>query len=180
MTGSTVLSSCEERVTLAEDEFDAVLLRARPSLKRVLGYFRIPPEDAEDLLQQACLHTFRRWQDIHSYEGFLAGVLAQLCRAYWRRARKARLSQVDLTALERLALPIPPAQRGVEASLDLRRLLFSLRPRDRTVLWLRFVEELSANEMAGLLGVEEANTRKLVQRARGRLLEAHRKSDRVV
>lgn len=171
MTGFVVLSSCERSGAPAEGEFDAVLLRARPSLKRVLGYFRIPPEDAEDLMQQACLHTFRRWGDIYNYEGFLTGVLAQLCRAYWRRACRSRLSQVDVGDLEHLARPVPPGQRRVECSLDLLRLLSALRPRDRLILRLRYVEGLTAVEVADLLGMRVANTRKVVQRARARLLK---------
>jgi len=175
-----VPSPCEGRAASTEGEFEAALLGARPYLKRVFGYFRIPPDDAEDLLQQACLLTFRRWEGIYRHEGFLVGVLSQLCRAYWRQARKARLSQVDVADLERLARPVPPAQRRVECSLDLLRLLSALQPRDRLILRLRFVEGLTAKEVAGLLGIQVANTRKVVQRARARLLEVRRKIDRIV
>ena len=43
------------------ESLEAFLTRMRPRLKQLLKNCRVPPEDAEDVLQDTFLALFRQW-----------------------------------------------------------------------------------------------------------------------
>ncbi|HLI33033.1 MAG TPA: sigma-70 family RNA polymerase sigma factor [Solirubrobacteraceae bacterium] len=63
------------------------------------------------------------------------------------------------------------ALRGVEAASRLRWLLCALRPREREVVFLRFVYELSQSEIASLLGISQMHVSRLLRASLARLRE---------
>lgn len=153
-----------ERESLA-----AFLERVRPRIKRVLRSFGIPPEDAEDVLQEALLEAVRKWDTIQHLEAWLLGTLSFKCSKYWRHHRGDRVQAVDAPVLEELARPQAPAQEREEVIHDLRNLLRGLGKRHRTVLWLRFGLGLSTVEVAERLGYCPSSIRKLTTRSMARL-----------
>lgn len=153
-----------ERESLA-----AFLERVRPRVKRVLRGFGIPPEDAEDVLQEALLEAVRKWDTIQNLEAWLFGTLSFKCSKYWRHHRGDRVQAVDAPVLEELARPQAPAQEREEVLHDLQNLLKGLGKRHRTVLWLRFGLGLSTLEVAERLGYCPSSIRKLTTRSMERL-----------
>jgi DNA-directed RNA polymerase specialized sigma24 family protein len=65
--------------------------------------------------------------------------------------------------------PLTPHNQGWQS--DLLRRLAQLEPLDRVVLLLRYHEDLGIADLAQVLGVAEAEARKQVALARGRLLD---------
>lgn len=151
------------------EPLDSFLERVRPRVKRLLRSFGIPPEDAEDLLQEALLEAVRKWDTIQHLEAWLFGTLSFKCSKYWRHYRGGRVQAVDTPVLEELAQPQAPAQEREEVIHDLQNLLRGLGKRHRTVLWLRFGLGLSTLEIAERLGYCPSSIRKLTTRSMERL-----------
>jgi RNA polymerase sigma-70 factor (sigma-E family) len=106
---------------------------------------------AEDLLQEALARTAARWRQVESGgnpEAYVRKVMLNQLRSWLRRRRYA---QVPLDAV---ADPVtdPDVAGRVSLQLTMARVLASLPPRQRAVLYLRFYEDLSEADTAGMLG----------------------------
>lgn len=144
----------------------------RPKLRRILGGFRIPPADADDLLQEVFLAALRSWDAIENREAWMMATLRKCCAGYWRRRRTNLLEGVDSALLEALSSPQPAPQEQAAMAWDLQSLCGILPARHRAVLWLRFGMGLSTEEVAERLGYCPASIRKLAGRSLARLRSA--------
>jgi RNA polymerase sigma factor (sigma-70 family) len=151
------------------ETLEDLLERIRPRLKRVLRSYDIPVQDAEDVLQDAFLEAFRKWDTIRYKDIWLVGAVRFKCSNYWKRQRAERLLGVDPPVLEELSPPQSPGQEQEEIRHDLRSLARGLGARHRAVLWLRFGVGLSTGEIAGRLGYRPSSIRQLTGRCLARL-----------
>lgn len=83
--------------------FDKILRRAEPKLKSLMVRYRIPPEDAEDVLQQALLAFLYNFEKIGGSEAWLLGHTKNRCLLYWREKRR-QLYSFDQEVPQSLAL----------------------------------------------------------------------------
>ncbi len=141
----------------------------RPRLKRLLRSYDIPPEDAEDLVQESILEALRKWGTIRQKDTWLLGTLRFKCSHYWKKRRGDRVEAFDLPELEELSEPQAPDQEQREIAMDLRSLTRGVDGRHRAALWLRFGVGLSTDEVASRLGYSAASIRKLTGRCLARL-----------
>jgi RNA polymerase sigma factor (sigma-70 family) len=154
----------------ADDQTFSELLEAvRPRLKRLLRSYDIPPEDAEDIVQEALLDALRKWDSIRQKDAWLLGTVRFKCSNYWKRKRGDRVEACDFSMLEELSLPQAPDQEQTEIALDLRSLTRGVDGRHRAALWLRFGVGLSTDEVAQQLGYSSTSIRKLTGRCLARL-----------
>src|SRR6185295_5559990 len=56
---------------VGRESLDQLLRRLRPRLKQVLGRYRVPAHDAEDLVQEALISTIQKWDVIQDPEAWL-------------------------------------------------------------------------------------------------------------
>jgi RNA polymerase sigma factor (sigma-70 family) len=153
-----------------DDQTLLELLEAiRPRLKRLLRSYDIPPEDAEDIVQEAILDALRKWDTIRQKDAWLLGTVRFKCSNYWKRRRGDRVEAFDLAELEELSGPQAPDQEQKEISMDLRSLTRGVDGRHRAALWLRFGVGLSTTEIAQQLGYSSTSIRKLTGRCLARL-----------
>ena len=124
----------------------------RPRLKRLLRSYDIPPEDAEDIVQEALLDALRKWDTIRQKDAWLLGTVRFKCSNYWKRRRGDRVEACDLRCWRSSPQPQAPDQEQTEISLDLRSLTRGVDGRHRAALWLRFGVGLSPAEVARQLG----------------------------
>ena len=122
------------------------------ALSRVAYLLTGDHQTAEDLLQEALARTAARWRQVESGgnpEAYVRKVMLNQLRSWLRRRRYA---QVPLDAV---ADPIVDADDAGRLSLrvTMARVLASLPPRQRAVLYLRFYEDLSEAATAALLGL---------------------------
>lgn len=104
---SPIPSRSEERA------LEDILGKVEPELKQILLRHRIPPRDAESLLQEILFVLVEKWDSIRNPEAWLKATLAHRCALYWRRLRSHVWSQIDRAILELIAGPTsPPEQRG--------------------------------------------------------------------
>jgi RNA polymerase sigma-70 factor (sigma-E family) len=121
------------------------------ALSRVAYLLTGDHQTAEDLLQEALAKTAARWRRVESGgnpEAYVRKVMLNQLRSWLRRRRYAQVS------LEAAADPVAAGDVAGRVSLQvtMSRVLASLPPRQRAVLYLRFYEDLSEADTAGLLG----------------------------
>lgn len=147
-----------------EETFGDLLERMEPRVKVLLSAYRIPPQDAEDLLQQALLALLFQWETVRDPERWLLGTLRRQCLMYWRKNRRSIYSAVDSALLEMLSQPVLPAQEKEEMLNDLSSLVGRLPPRCRSILDLRFRLGYEPEEVASLTGYRQSSIAKVTNR----------------
>lgn len=158
----------QEHSKMDEAEFRAFYQRtARP----LWGYlFRVSGDRhaADDLLQESyCrfLTAARPAMDAAESKSYLFRIATNLLRDRWRRHRE----MVELGEHE-----AEPGERGPEEQVDVRRALQYLKPRERELLWLAYVEGWKHKEIAVATGLRAGSIRLLLFRARRKLAEVLR------
>ena len=144
--------------------FDNLLKRIEPRLKRLLATYRIPNEDAEDLLQQSLLALLYQWERVRDPESWLLGTLKRHCLMYWRTNRRRIYSAVDSALLEWLSEPVAPSQEREDLLTDLKNLIERLPSRCRSLLQLRFRLGYEPLEVAQKLGYQPSSIGKVTTR----------------
>jgi RNA polymerase sigma factor (sigma-70 family) len=148
----------------ASSELGDFLAAAYPRLYSVLKSFKVPPEDADDLVHESILTLLKHgMHGIKNPEGWLLGTLRNKILLYWRwRLRQQRL----LALLSRATAASAPApQERRHAAHDLLALTAHLPPRAFKVLWLRVGLGLRPREVAAILYCRPGSVRKLTRRA---------------
>jgi RNA polymerase sigma factor (sigma-70 family) len=154
-----------------EESLEDLLKRVRRRLKYILYSYDVPPQDAEDLLQDTILEAFRKWDSIRMKEGWLIGTLRVKCSNYRKRKRAEPVDGMDMPDLEALCPSTPALQENREKAHDVRALLREVDPRHRAALWLRYGLGLGPHEVAGRLGYSPSSIRKLTLRTLARVQE---------
>jgi RNA polymerase sigma factor (sigma-70 family) len=144
--------------------FEEFLKAVEPRLKRLLAMYRIPAEDAEDVLQQSLLALLYQWERVRDPESWLFGTVKRHCLMYWRTRRRRIYSAVDATILEWLSDPIAPSQERADLLCDLENLINRLPSRCRTLLRLRFRLGYEPLEVARKLGYRASSINKVTTR----------------
>ena len=121
---------------------------------------------AEDLLQNALIKAVGRWHRIDEPEAYIRQILYRQQVSRWRLKWRGR----ELTVAE------PPeaggavdASSAAELRLVMRGALARLTARQRTVLVLRYFEDLPESEVARLLGCSVGTIRSTTHRSLARL-----------
>jgi RNA polymerase sigma factor (sigma-70 family) len=149
---------------LERESIDELLLRIRPRLKQVLGRYRIPAHDAEDLVQEALVSTIQKWHEIQDPQAWLVVTLRNRCIVYWRKRRASLYNSVDMVLLELLSEPVVAPQERAELLWDLNNLLEELPPRCRKLLRLRYGLGYDSSEVAERMGYHPSSVRKVARR----------------
>jgi RNA polymerase sigma-70 factor (sigma-E family) len=154
----------------AEQEFTEFVAQRSHQLLRVAYALTGDQHGAQDLLQIALAKTAARWSQVHSnpelyvkralYHEFISSR-----RRVWRR-REAPVA----------VLPEPAGQgdpsNDAVLRLVLRNALRTLPPRQRAVVVLRYLEDLSERQVAEVLGCSTATVGSQASRALARLRSA--------
>ena len=164
------------------DATDRLYASVRPRLLRVALALGVDPDDAADLVQETLWAAHRNLSRFDagraSFEGWLGTILVRRARNRWRAlARGRRLLKAFAASTWTSS---EAGSRAVEARLTLRRLLDRLTRRQREVTALYEIDGLSAEEVAGILGISAAGVRSLARDARRRLAEEQTRGTREV
>ena len=116
---------------------------------------------AEDLLQETFCRLLARGastMDANETRRFLFRIATNLLRDRWRAGDDKPVLESDEAAV----------QPDLDASLDVRAALAHLKPRERELLWLAYVEGMSHAEIAAATGLARLSVRILLLRARNK------------
>lgn len=155
------------------DAFGILLGRYRDAYTRFAVRMLGSREDADDALQSAFVRAFRnleKCQDRKRFGAWLYQIVANECRTFAsRRAQRAVRMVRDEIALEQAE----DIQRTHDVALrdEIQRALDRLPAEQREAFVLKFVEELSYEEMAEITGAGISALKMRVKRACDRLRE---------
>ncbi|MEH0530027.1 SigE family RNA polymerase sigma factor [Streptomyces stelliscabiei] len=121
----------------------------------------------EDLLQNALIKAAGRWQRIDEPEAYVRRILYRQQVSRWRLKWRRR----ELTVAEPPESGAADGAAGVELRLVMRGALARLTARQRTVLVLRYFEDLPEGEVARILGCSVGTVRSTTHRSLARLRE---------
>jgi RNA polymerase sigma factor (sigma-70 family) len=144
---------------------------------RLIGFFRVagaPPPDAEDLATatiEAMVKNLPRLRAPVAFEAWFWSIARAQLRTWIRKRRRPR---AEPPISPEPSHPDERAEESEEHSLVVEA-LGALSPRDRELLWLREVEELSYEEIGGRLRSSVGTVRVACHRARKRLEEAYQR-----
>lgn len=131
-------------------DFEAFVAACGPRLLRMAWLLTADPHLAEDLLQTALAKVWPKWPRIADEhpEAYVRKTLVTTHASWWQRRWKSEVPHGELP--DRASSGDPFAAVDLEQSLaDAVR---HLPRRQRAVLVLRYLEDLSVEETAGILG----------------------------
>jgi RNA polymerase sigma-70 factor (sigma-E family) len=156
----------------SDAEFDAFAMGAWPRL-RWAAYLLVGDEHlAEDLAQTALVRTYAAWRRVRRDDA-LAYARRTMVNANIDRLRRRRLHEVALEHPEAEEAALTPGganSEGAVADRDaLVRLLAGLTVRERRVVVLRYVYDLTEPMVAAELGISVGTVKSTVSRALAKL-----------
>ena len=157
-----------ETFTMTEEAFRAFYDRTSRSVWAYLLRLTGDAATADDLLQDT-YYRFLRADATHESEAHRRNTLFKIATNLARDAHRRRRvlpffvpGEVDVPSRE-------DAAGQFQRTTDVTRAMQSLKPRERTMLWLAYAEGSSHQEIAGVLGVKPSSVKLLLFRARRRL-----------
>lgn len=153
--------------SMDEAEFHVFYEKTAPPLR---GYLRRATGDlstADDLLQESYLRLLRAplapTEQAHR-KHYLFRIATNLLRDHFRAAKRSPVSLPENSGAA-------SADRDLDVQRDLEQFLLELKPRERELLWLAYVEGYRHDEIATLMSCRTASVRPMLFRARARLAE---------
>jgi RNA polymerase sigma-70 factor (sigma-E family) len=140
-----------------------------PALIRVAYLLTGDQHTAEDLVQSALAKTFARWHAVRHEdpEGYVRVAMYREQVGWWRRWRRRRVTPPTWAMPERG--PDPTDYVGLRVAM--RAALLDLPVAQRTVVVLRYYEDLTETQVAEVLGCSVGTVRSRTHRAISRLRE---------
>lgn len=151
------------------DELERLLAERGDDLMRTAALLAGSRQDGEDLLQAALERLLRRRRRMDNPAGYVRRTMYNLAADGWRRqgAWRRKLPVIKASG--------PPVEADLMAAVDLRdalmRTLRMLPPQQRTVIVLRYWDQLSAAETAAVLGCSEGTVKATASRGLRRMRE---------
>lgn len=122
---------------------------------------------AEDLLQASLAKTAQHWRRVQDPDGYVRRVMYTQQVSWWRRL--SRRSETSMAAPPDVS--IGDGMSGVDLKVTMQRALGRLTARQRTMLVLRYFEDLPESEVSRLLGCSIGTVRSTTYRSLARLRE---------
>jgi RNA polymerase sigma-70 factor (ECF subfamily) len=121
---------------------------------------------ADDIVQEAYLRFLKAAPETDDHDqlrAFLFRVASNLMADHWRRQRFERPVETPDEA-RRTTSP-----ENIPLRVDFRRVFARLRPQQRAMMWLAYVEGAEHREIAGALRLKERSIKVLLHRTRQQL-----------
>lgn len=155
----------EREAPVEQLSFEELFLDHHDRLYRALYFVTGSREDAEELMQEAFLKLWERWDAIGTIDDPVAWLFRVSLNGLRMRVRRAGV------AARRLAPMVAPRDPydDIELHEDVRRMLLGLPPRQRAALVLTEIFEYSSEQAAQILGIRPTTVRVLASQGRAAL-----------
>jgi RNA polymerase sigma-70 factor (sigma-E family) len=146
-----------------EDDFHAFVVARAPALSRTAYLLTGDAHLAEDLVQTALFKAARAWHRIEGDpEPYVRRILYTQNISWWRSRRHVREHQLG-------SYDAPAADSDPDLRLSLEQALARLTTRQRTVLVLRYFEDLTEVQTGQVLGIGSGTVKSITRQALSRL-----------
>jgi RNA polymerase sigma factor (sigma-70 family) len=142
--------------------FDGFFEEEHERLFKALYFVTGSQQDAEELMQDAFLKLWERWDQINTIEDPVGYLFRIALNGFRMRRRRAAIAV-------RKASPAAEVRDGfldAEMRADVRQLLLGLTPRQRAALMLVDLLEYPSEQAANILGVRASTVRSLATQGR--------------
>jgi RNA polymerase sigma-70 factor (ECF subfamily) len=163
----------EESSGMEEQTFHALYAATAKPLWTYIARMSRRPDLANDLLQETyCrfLTSQRGKAELAEARPYLFRIATNLMHDRWRNGEDRTWSEPPELGVE----------RDLDTQIDVRDLMQQLKPRERELLWLAYVEGMSHSEIAKATGLQSMSVRILLLRARRRAAELLARKERAV
>ena len=164
---------------IAAAEFDELMLQHQRRIYRLLVSLVRDPDEASNLTQECFIRAFEardRYRGEASVGTWLTRIAVNLAtdharsrrQSFWRRLFRSDQSEHAEFAARRVAAPVSDPEQQLlarEAMQSVWRTLDRLSPRQRTVFVLRFVEDMSLEQIAQVTGMETGTVKSHLSRS---------------
>lgn len=156
--GLTIESTLVPANTVEADEFAGFYAAHRDSVYRAVLLTTRHPQRAEDAVQEAFTRAYARWEAVRVLDhprAWVIRVALNISTSWWRRLRREYANPPDR--------PARPDERPIDG--ELVRLVWELPLRQRQVVALRVLADLSTADSAEILGIAEGTVKAQLHRA---------------
>lgn len=171
-----------------QDAFTALYEKHLPHIKAA-GRAILRSDDLDDLCQDTFLLAFTRLDSFHGKSNFrtwITRIAMNQCLMTLRRNRQvtngtSQLLQLDVEDVsdelldQCIFVEEDKNLQAVPARFDLSKLLRVLKPKQRAILEMAYLEELPDREIADRLGMTLASVKSKLHHAKKRIREIHKK-----
>jgi RNA polymerase sigma-70 factor (sigma-E family) len=150
-----------------DQQFQDFVATRGPALLRTALLLTGNQEASEDLVQSALEKALRHWSRIKvaaATEGYVRQIMYRQNVSIWRQHRDREVPMAEIP--EQRA---PDSSVGVNDWLVMRQALLRLAPRQRTVLVLRYYEDLTEEQVAHAMGASVGTVKSQTAKALDRL-----------
>jgi len=147
-----------------QEAFDGFVRARYAELLRFARALTGSPEDGADLLHDALAGTLRAWDRVESHgdpEGYVRRAMVNRNISLWRRRTREHVHLALATN--------PPPPTDHEWRMSVWAAIRALPPRQRTVVALRFYEELPVSQVADLMGCSAGTVKSQTAKAMAKL-----------
>jgi RNA polymerase sigma-70 factor, ECF subfamily len=148
--------------------FEELFLSVHDRLYRALYFITGSSADAEELMQDAFLKLWERWDRIDAIDDPVAYLFRVSLNGARMRARRARV-------VARMIVP-PASTRDpfddIDVHEDVRRMLRGISPRQRAAIVLTEILGYSSEQAARIMGIKPTTVRVLASQGRAALKES--------
>jgi RNA polymerase sigma-70 factor (sigma-E family) len=162
MSATLVDMGAHDRQSDKDADFSAYMSARQTALYRTAYLLAGDHAGAEDLLQTAFAKLYLSWdriRDREALDGYVRRIMVNENNSLWRRAWKRREHATD-TMPETATVDVYDDGMGGA----LWSFVQTLPPKQRSVVVLRYYEQLEYDEIAALTGVREGTVRSRVSR----------------
>ncbi len=156
-----------------EQTFHALYAATAKPLWAYIARLSGSPDVANDLLQETyCRFLTAKLGNVETAEAkpYLFRIATNLLHDRWRKGEDRRWSEPSEISFE----------RDLDTQIDVRDLMQQLKPRERQLLWLAYVEGMTHSEIAKSTGLRSMSVRILLFRARQRAADLLGRKERAV
>ncbi|MGI5450595.1 SigE family RNA polymerase sigma factor [Streptomyces sp. CA-243310] len=148
-----------------EDDFARHVVGVRPALRRKAFVLVGDWFAADDLVQQTLIAVYRSWERLDHHEALSAYTRTVMVRLFIDERRRHRWTRELLQDSLPEPEPGPEELARIGERLVLLEALATLTPRQRSLVYLRYWEDLGIEEVAQIMDCSSSTVRSSTSRA---------------